>query len=238
MGTPSHSAAREAVLDRLPPDEQARVLRLAERVGPGPTDADWLVASAALDAAERIDHAAARVESAADRANDTTNAIAELDARISEDLARRQPRTPLLVAPAGAAALYVLAALIIAAIVCTATLFVTRAYDDARYRAAAPQLGALAATPAGRDALALLAANGDGLHDELRACRHFVDHGRAAMTCTFWSDGAAPLAATTPATLFVDFIVRAPAWPLVVLAAIIAAAAALLSARKKRRGWA
>lgn len=233
MPSPS-TDAREAVLDRLPPDEQARVLRLAERVGPAPADADWLVAAAALQAAETIADAATRVANAADRANDTTNAIAELDARISEMLARHEPRAPLLVAPTGAAAIYVAAALLFAVVIATFAYFTTRAIDDARFRAAAPRLGALIATPSGRDAVALLEANGDALHDELRACRRFDDRGRAAVTCTFWSGGATPLSTATPASLFFDFAARAPAWPLVLLGVVVALAFAFRPRKKAR----
>ena len=50
--------ARESFLDSLEPIEQARVLRTADRLGPGATDADWLVAYAAEKAAARIEKAA------------------------------------------------------------------------------------------------------------------------------------------------------------------------------------
>jgi hypothetical protein len=51
--------AREAYLNTLAPEEQLRVLRHAEKVGPLPTDTDWLVAYAASQAAARIEAAAA-----------------------------------------------------------------------------------------------------------------------------------------------------------------------------------
>jgi len=50
--------ARESFLDSLEPIEQARVLRTADRLGPGASDADWLVAYAAEKAAARIEKAA------------------------------------------------------------------------------------------------------------------------------------------------------------------------------------
>jgi len=47
-------AARRSFLDRLPPVEQATVLRTVEVSGPGPRDPDWLIAEAAAAAADRI----------------------------------------------------------------------------------------------------------------------------------------------------------------------------------------
>jgi hypothetical protein len=46
----------------LPPEEQLRVLRQAEKIGPLPTDTDWIVAYAASQAAARIEAAAAAYE--------------------------------------------------------------------------------------------------------------------------------------------------------------------------------
>jgi len=54
-----HRAARDAFLTTLPFDEQARVMRHAEKVGPLPTDPDWLVAYAAERSATRIEAAVA-----------------------------------------------------------------------------------------------------------------------------------------------------------------------------------
>jgi hypothetical protein len=62
MGSLDPSAARSAFLDTLDPQEQVRVLRHAERVGPLPDDGDWLVAYAASQAAARIEAAAAACE--------------------------------------------------------------------------------------------------------------------------------------------------------------------------------
>jgi hypothetical protein len=67
MGSLDPSDAREAFLDSLDPQEQVRVLRHAERVGPLPDDGDWLVAYGAVQAAARIESAAAKVETAAAR---------------------------------------------------------------------------------------------------------------------------------------------------------------------------
>jgi hypothetical protein len=67
MGSLDPSAAREAFLDALDPQEQVRVLRHAERVGPLPDDGDWLVAYGSVQAAARIESAAAKVETAAAR---------------------------------------------------------------------------------------------------------------------------------------------------------------------------
>jgi hypothetical protein len=67
MGSLDPSAAREAFLDTLDPQEQVRVLRHAERVGPLPDDGDWLVAYGSVQAAARIESAAAKVETAAAR---------------------------------------------------------------------------------------------------------------------------------------------------------------------------
>lgn len=47
--------ARESYLDSLPLDEQAHVLRHAEKHGPLPSDSDWLVAYASQQAAARIE---------------------------------------------------------------------------------------------------------------------------------------------------------------------------------------
>jgi hypothetical protein len=47
-------AARRSFLDRLPPVEQATVLRTVEVSGPGPRDPDWLIAEASAAAADRI----------------------------------------------------------------------------------------------------------------------------------------------------------------------------------------
>jgi hypothetical protein len=65
MGSLDPSAARSAFLDTLDPQEQVRVLRHAERVGPLPDDGDWLIAYASAQAAARIEAAAARVEAKA-----------------------------------------------------------------------------------------------------------------------------------------------------------------------------
>jgi len=54
-----HRAARDALLNTLPFDEQARVIRHAEKVGPLPTDPDWLVAYAAERSATRMEAAVA-----------------------------------------------------------------------------------------------------------------------------------------------------------------------------------
>jgi hypothetical protein len=56
------AAAREAYLNTLPPEEQLRILRQAEKIGPLPTDTDWLVAYAASQAAARIEAAVAACE--------------------------------------------------------------------------------------------------------------------------------------------------------------------------------
>ena len=66
-GALNTAAARDAFLDALPVDEQAKVLRRAERDGPLATDADWLIAYATSRAAMRIEAAALKVEAAADR---------------------------------------------------------------------------------------------------------------------------------------------------------------------------
>jgi hypothetical protein len=60
-------AARNAFLDTLPVEEQALVLRQAEKLGPLPSDSDWLVAYAAERSATRIEAAIASFEA---RAND------------------------------------------------------------------------------------------------------------------------------------------------------------------------
>lgn len=54
--------ARRKYLDRLSPEQQARVMRIAEQIGPTPTDVDWLVCEAAQNAADRVDIAAERIE--------------------------------------------------------------------------------------------------------------------------------------------------------------------------------
>jgi len=59
-------AARDAYLDTLPLEEQARVLRQAEKMGPLPSDSDWLVAYAAGRAAARVETAVASFESRVD----------------------------------------------------------------------------------------------------------------------------------------------------------------------------
>jgi hypothetical protein len=74
MGSLDPSAARSAFLDTLDPQEQARVLRHAERVGPLPDDGDWLVAYGSVQAAARIESAAAKVETAIARVEAVTAA--------------------------------------------------------------------------------------------------------------------------------------------------------------------
>jgi hypothetical protein len=60
------NGARARYLNGLPPDKQVEVLLKAERLGPAADDqADWLVAQAAAEAAERIAAAAKTVEQAA-----------------------------------------------------------------------------------------------------------------------------------------------------------------------------
>jgi len=54
-----HRAARDAFLDTLSAEEQARVLRQAEKMGPISTDPDWLVAYAAERSAARFEAAVA-----------------------------------------------------------------------------------------------------------------------------------------------------------------------------------
>jgi hypothetical protein len=58
-------AARNAFLDTLPAEEQALVLRQAEKLGPLPSDSDWLVAYAAERSATRIEAAIASFEARA-----------------------------------------------------------------------------------------------------------------------------------------------------------------------------
>lgn len=55
MSRPDTERARAAFLDRLPPVEQARVLRTAEISGPGARDPDWLIAEASAAAVDRIE---------------------------------------------------------------------------------------------------------------------------------------------------------------------------------------
>lgn len=59
-----HRAARDAFLDTLPAEEQARILRQAEKMGPISTDPDWLVAYAAERSSARAERSAARFEAA------------------------------------------------------------------------------------------------------------------------------------------------------------------------------
>lgn len=56
------SAARKAYLNTLTPEEQAHVLLQAEKMGPLPTDPDWLVALAVSKAATRIQAEVAKIE--------------------------------------------------------------------------------------------------------------------------------------------------------------------------------
>jgi hypothetical protein len=55
-------AAREAFLKTLAPDEQALVLLRAEKMGPLPTDPDWIMALAVTKAADRIAMEVAKIE--------------------------------------------------------------------------------------------------------------------------------------------------------------------------------
>jgi hypothetical protein len=68
-GEPQAVRAREAYLDGLPAEKQAEVIRRAERGGPSPEDADWIIARAAQEAADAIStsstEAAARIMAAA-----------------------------------------------------------------------------------------------------------------------------------------------------------------------------
>jgi len=68
LGSLDPRGAREAFLDSLTTDEQLRVLRQAEKVGPMPDDSDWLVAFAASRAVARIEAAAAGAEARIERA--------------------------------------------------------------------------------------------------------------------------------------------------------------------------
>lgn len=61
-GTSGKADVRDAYLDTLSEAEQARVLRQSEKVGPLPSDPDWLVAYAADRAATRIEAAVAALE--------------------------------------------------------------------------------------------------------------------------------------------------------------------------------
>jgi hypothetical protein len=56
--------ARESYLDAMPAEEQVKVLRQADKVGPLPDDADWLVAYAAQRAAAQSERSADRIEAA------------------------------------------------------------------------------------------------------------------------------------------------------------------------------
>ena len=66
-GALSAASARDAFLDSLELDEQAKVLRRAERDGPLANDADWLLAYATTRAVARIEQAVLKVEEAAER---------------------------------------------------------------------------------------------------------------------------------------------------------------------------
>lgn len=68
LGSVDPRVAREAFLDSLTTEEQLRVLRQAEKVGPMPDDSDWLVAYAASRAVARIEVAAAGAEARIERA--------------------------------------------------------------------------------------------------------------------------------------------------------------------------
>ncbi len=57
--------ARTVYLNGHTPEQAAAIVVQADRLGPGPDDADWLVAKAAADAAKRIEAAAKAVEEAA-----------------------------------------------------------------------------------------------------------------------------------------------------------------------------
>ena len=61
------ASARDEFLNSLEVDEQAKVLRRAERDGPLVDDADWLLAYATSRAATRIEKAVVKVEEAAER---------------------------------------------------------------------------------------------------------------------------------------------------------------------------
>jgi hypothetical protein len=75
-------------LGGLSPEKQVEVLLKAERLGPAPDDeADWLVAQAASDAAQRIDEAAKRIEAAVGPTNPDAAVAARLD-RIEAQLRR------------------------------------------------------------------------------------------------------------------------------------------------------
>jgi hypothetical protein len=84
------NGARARYLNGLSAEKQVEVLLKAEHLGPAPTDeADWLVAAAAAEAAERIEAAAARLE-AISATGGTDGAIAARLDRIEARL--RAPR--------------------------------------------------------------------------------------------------------------------------------------------------
>lgn len=89
-------AARDEYLDALPVDEQAVVVRHAERVGPGRNDVDWLIARAAQQAASQFASSAEEVAGRVERAAlAQENLLGEVRTEVQSAIAKLEKRLPL-----------------------------------------------------------------------------------------------------------------------------------------------
>ena len=116
------------------------------------------------------------------------------------------PPSPIIIRPTFSAAIYVVVAVLLAAIAAYVSFAVTSTTADARFVAAQPQIAKLITTPGGKAALTLLSANGDGLAAELKRCIQRDERGRTAITCTFWADGTAYALPQTPGDALVQIL--------------------------------
>lgn len=142
--------------------------------------------------------------------------------RVQIDGASKNAPKPIMqfvVAPTAAAAMYVAIVAIASISAALAAWGYTRALDDANFAAQGPRAAAmLLTTPGGQAASKLLKANGDGLAVEIQHCKHFIDHGRDAILCSFWNQGSFPAHVPSAFDRVLALIASVPAWPLVAIA--------------------
>ncbi len=199
MDSRQPSEARSLYLNGQSIEQKAAILERASQIGPGPEDADWIVALAAENAAKRIEAAVKKIAVPAAGpvilAPESLAAIEALFVRTIEPPAEEAPawlsrvvsRWPAVAKGAGAivsakwpiALMWALLVLVAVAAVSVVSAGVQRSRDSADL--------AVLATPAGAAAVQLAEAN-PRLAEALRGCQRSVNDGRTVLSgCTLWA---------------------------------------------------
>lgn len=209
LDTRKPGEAREAYLDRHSEEEQARILRTCEKLGPALTDPDWLIAESAQQAADRIEKAVGNISG--------TDELKAMFDNLAALIAARPVEAPPVTVQRSATidALGIIALLVVALL----SWFGSAAVTEARAHYANAAVAKVLTTPAGHAALRLIETNGDGLPPNLSRCRPYVEHGRKAMTCELWAEPAGGiLRHDTPLSIAWEWLNALPTWPFLVIA--------------------